>query len=108
MLARVVRWEGADAASLESSAEEVRRRATEAGGPPEGVPSKGLLVLHDTGGGKVLAISLFETEADYEEGDRTLNEMSPPGDGFGRRVSVEKYEVAIDLKAESLGGPAAA
>ena len=107
MLARVARWEGADAASLESSAEEIRRRAAEAGGPPEGVPSKGLLLLHDAAGGKAVAISLFETEADYEQGDRTLNEMSPPGNGFGRRVSVEKFEVAVDLKAESLGGPAA-
>lgn len=106
MLARVARWEGANAESLESSAAEIRRQAEEAGGPPEGVPSKGLLLLQDPAGGKALAISLFETEADYEEGDRTLNEMSPPDDGFGRRVAVERYEVAVDLKAESLGGAA--
>ena len=106
MLARVARWEGADAETLRRTAEEIRSQAAEAGGPPEGVPSKALLLLHDTDGGKALAISLFETDADYEEGDRTLNEMSPPGGGMGQRVAVEKYEVAVDLRAESLGGAA--
>jgi hypothetical protein len=100
VLARIVRWEGADPETLKSTAEEIRGQAAEAGGPPEGVPSKALLLLHDTAGGKAMAISLFETDADYEEGDRTLNEMSPPGDGMGQRVAVEKYEVAVDLKAE--------
>jgi hypothetical protein len=106
VLARVARWEGADAETLDRTAEEIRNQAADAGGPPEGVPSKALLLLHDSAGGKAIAISLFETEADYEEGDRTLNEMSPPGDGMGQRVGVEKYEVAIDLRAESLGGAA--
>jgi hypothetical protein len=99
MYARVVRWEGADAAALEQSAGEIRKRAEAEGGPPEGVPAKGLLLLHDTDGGRAVAISLFETEDDYREGDETLNSMSPPGDGMGRRVSVEKYEVAVQLEA---------
>jgi hypothetical protein len=99
VLARVARWEGADAESLDSTAAEIRKQAEEAGGPPEGVPSKGLLLLHDSAAGKALAISLFETDADYDEGDRTLSEMSPPGNGMGQRVAVEKYVVAVDLKA---------
>ncbi|HEY2717074.1 MAG TPA: hypothetical protein VGI73_12715 [Solirubrobacterales bacterium] len=98
MLARVVRWEGADAETLNSTAAQIRQQAEEQGGPPEGVPSKGLLLLHDTAGGKAMAIALFETEADYEEGDRTLNAMSPPGEGMGQRIAVEKYEIAADLK----------
>jgi hypothetical protein len=98
VLARVARWEGANADGLNSSAEMIRQQAEEQGGPPEGVPSKGLLLLHDTSGGKAIAIALFENEADYEEGDRTLNEMSPPGEGFGQRIAVERYEVAVDLK----------
>ena len=108
MLARVARWEGADVESMRSSAAEIRKQGEEAGGPPEGLPSKALLLLHDTAGGKVLAISLFENEADYEQGDRMLNEMSPPNDGFGQRVGVDKYEVAVEFRAESLGGSAAA
>jgi hypothetical protein len=106
VLARVVRWEGADAETLAATAEQINQQAAEAGGPPEGVPSKSLLLLHDPAGGKAMAIALFENEADYEEGDRTLNEMSPPGPGMGQRVGVDRYEVAADLRAESLGGAA--
>ena len=98
MFARVVRWEGADAESLENTAAAIRQQAEEHGGPPEGVPSKGLILLHDTEGGRAIAIGLFETEADYEQGDRTLNEMDPPGDGMGERVGVDKYEVAFEVR----------
>jgi hypothetical protein len=99
MYARVVRWEGADAEGLERASSEIRSRAESQGGPPEGVPAKGLLILNDGESGRSLAISLFETEDDYREGDETLNSMSPPDEGFGKRVSVEKYEVAVQLEA---------
>jgi hypothetical protein len=99
MYARVVRWEGADAESLARTAKEIRTQAESQGGPPEGVPAKGLLILNDGENGRSLAISLFETEDDYREGDETLNSMSPPDEGFGKRVSVEKYEVAVQLEA---------
>jgi hypothetical protein len=99
MFARVVRWEGSNAEAMEQSSSEIRARAESQGGPPEGVPAKGLLILNDGENGRSLAISLFETEDDYREGDETLNSMSPPGEGLGRRVSVEKYEVAVQLEA---------
>jgi hypothetical protein len=99
MYARVARWEGADAAALEQSAAEIRKQAEAQEGPPEGVPAKGLIVLQDPEGGRAVAISLFETEDDYREGDETLNSMSPPGEGMGRRIAVEKYEVAVQLGA---------
>lgn len=99
MYARVVRWEDADAESMERAASEIRAQAESQGGPPEGVPAKGLLILNDGENGRSLAISLFETEDDYREGDATLNSMSPPDEGFGNRVSVEKYEVAVQLEA---------
>jgi len=97
MYARIVRWEGAEAGAMEQAASEIRTQAE--GGPPEGVPAKGLLILNDGENGRSLAISFFETEDDYREGDETLNSMSPPGEGFGKRVSVEKYEVAVQLEA---------
>ena len=97
MYARVARWEGADAEALERTAAEIRSQA--GSGPPEGVPAKGLLLLNDGESGRSIAISLFETEADYRQGDETLNSMNPPGDGMGRRISVEKYEVAVQLEA---------
>jgi hypothetical protein len=100
MYARVVRWEGSTAEALEQTASEIRARAESQGGPPEGVPSKGLLILNDGENGRRLAISFFETEEDYREGDETLNSMSPPGDEPGERVAVEKYEVAVKLEAD--------
>ncbi len=99
MYARVVRWEDADADAMKQAANEIRTQAESQGGPPEGVPAKGLLILNDGENGRSLAISLFETEDDYREGDETLNSMSPPSEGFGKRVSVEKYEVAVQLEA---------
>jgi hypothetical protein len=96
MYARVVRWENADAEAMKRSAEEIGKEADS--GPPEGVPAKGFWLLQDPDGGKVIAITLFETEEDYRQGDETLNAMSPPGEGLGTRVSVDRYEVAVELR----------
>src|SRR4051794_6381466 len=96
MYARVARWEGADAERLKRSAAEIRAEAES--GPPEGLPAKGLWLLHDLEGGRAMAITLFETEEDYRQGDETLNSMDPPGEGMGRRVAVDKYEVAAELE----------
>lgn len=95
MYARVARWEGASAEALDQVAAGIREDAES--GPPEGLPAKKLLLLQDREGGRSIAITLFETEDDYRRGDETLNSMSPPGDGMGQRVSVDKYEVAIEL-----------
>lgn len=97
MYARVARWEGASAEMLKRSAEQIRADAES--GPPEGLPAKGLWLLHDYEGGRAIAISLFESEDDYRQGDEKLNSMSPPGEGMGTRVSVDKYEVALELEA---------
>jgi hypothetical protein len=97
MFARVVRWEGADAASLEESAAGIREDTGK--GPPPGVPATEFLLLQDTAAGKTVAIMLFETEEDYRQGHETLESMSPPGAGMGERVSVEKFEVAARLEA---------
>lgn len=96
MYARVVRFEGAQADALEQSASQIRSDAD--AGPPEGVPAKEMLLLTDKDGGRALAVMLFETEDDYNQGDQTLNAMSPPGEGMGQRVAVEKYEVAARLE----------
>jgi hypothetical protein len=95
MYARVARWETADAEAMKKTAAEIRAQAASEGGPPPGVPAKEFLLLHDTAAGKVIAVTLFESEDDYRQGDETLNSMSPPGEGMGERVSVEKYELAV-------------
>ena len=98
MHARVATFEGGDPEQVRQMVEEIRKRA--ASGPPEGVPAVGLLLLHRPEEGKVLNVSLFETEADLRQGDETLNAMDPPVPGaMGRRTSVETYEVAVKLEA---------
>jgi hypothetical protein len=99
MFVRVAQWKGADAQALEESAAAIRAQAEAAGGPPPGVPAKEFLLLHDTAAGKAIAITLFESEDDYRQGDETLNSMSPPGGGMGERISVEKFELAARVEA---------
>ncbi len=96
MYARVVTWEGADPDAMRRSAQDIERQA--AAGPPEGVPAKGFLLMIAPDAGRALAVMLFENEADYAQGDATLNAMSPPEDGMGRRTAVDRYEVAVDYR----------
>jgi hypothetical protein len=96
MYARVAKWEGGEAEALRRSAQEINAQA--GSGPPEGVPAKGFTMLIDPEGGRSIAITLFETEADLRKGDETLNEMSPSSDAVGSRTSVEVYEVAVDIR----------
>ena len=47
----------------------------------------------------LLSPPLFETDEDLRKGDEALNAMNPePGDEVGKRTSVEKYEVAVDVR----------
>ena len=96
MYARVATFEGGDAAQIRAAAEEINSRA--ATGPPEGVPSTGFTLLIDPDGSRAIAVGLFETDEDYAAGDAVLNSMDPPGGGMGQRVSVHKYEVAVDVR----------
>lgn len=76
--------------------EEIKRRA--AAGPPEGLPAVALLDVYNPENGKLLSITLFETEEDRRQGDATLSAMDPPQSGAaGRRVSVEMFEVGVKL-----------
>lgn len=96
MYARVATWEGGDAEAMRRNAREISRQAES--GPPEGVPAKGFTLLIDPESGRSAAISFFDTEEDLRTGDATLNAMSPPDDGMGRRTAVDVYEVVVDLR----------
>jgi hypothetical protein len=96
MYARVARWEGGEADALKRSADEINSRAGE--GPPPGVPATGFTMLIDPESGRSLAIALFETEEDLRKGDEALRAMDPSGPDVGRRVSVERYEVGVDIR----------
>jgi hypothetical protein len=93
-LARVVAFEGVTAeriAQLKSELESTN-------GPPEGLPATELLILHDPQGERSLAIVFFDNEADYARGDAALSAMSTD-ETPGRRLSVEKYDVAARMAA---------
>jgi hypothetical protein len=96
MKARVATFEGGDPAAIQQNVDSIKERS--GSGPPEGVPAIGMLMLQSES--RLIAISLFENEEDLQQGDATLNSMSPPAGGMGRRVSVENYDVPIKLDAE--------
>jgi hypothetical protein len=96
MYARVAKWEGGTGDALRQSVERINGDA--GSGPPPGVPAKGLLMLIDPDSGASMAIALFETEEDMRTGDATLNTMNPGGDDVGQRISVEMYEVGVDIR----------
>jgi hypothetical protein len=93
-LARVVAFEGVTQERIDQLREELSRSS----GPPEEVPATELLILHDPQGGRSLAVLLFDSESDYARGDEALTAM-PTDETPGRRVSVDKYEVAIRVSA---------
>ena len=66
------------------------------GAPPEGLPAKEIIVLHDPDAEKSVVIVFFDNEDDYRAGDAALNAM-PAGDTPGSRTSVAKYEVPIRM-----------
>ena len=87
---------GDDPDDVRQGFQEIERRAE--AGPPEGLPAVGLLNLYDPESGKLLSITLFETEEDRRQGDATLSAMDPPrSGGTGRRVSVELFEVGVKI-----------
>jgi hypothetical protein len=92
--ARVVTFE-ADDAALAALLGEIEA----SDGPPEGVPAKRITVLADRSAGKVVVAVRFDSEADLRRGAATLEAMNPPSAGSMRRVSVDEYEVALELEA---------
>jgi hypothetical protein len=91
--ARVVTFEGVDKDRIEQM-----NREMSGGEPPEGLPAKEIIVLHNPEDEKSLVVVFFETEDDYRRGDEFLSSM-PAGDTPGRRTSVTKYDVAIRMTA---------
>jgi hypothetical protein len=95
-LARVVAFEGVTSERIE----QLRQEMTSSEGPPEDIPATELLVLYDASAEKSLAIVFFDNEEDYARGNATLDAM-PAGDTPGRRLSVEKYDVAIRMAPQA-------
>jgi hypothetical protein len=92
MYARVVTFE--NATSIDETANMIRE-----GDRPEGVPATDVYLMADRDAGKVVVVTLFETEADMQKGHETLSAMDPPGGGFGKRTSVDLLEVVVHMSA---------
>jgi hypothetical protein len=88
--ARVVTFE--NATNIDETA-----KGIEEGDRPENVPATAFYMLADRDAGKVVAISLFETEEDMQQGHEALNAMTPPGDGLGTRANVDLMEVVAHM-----------
>jgi hypothetical protein len=88
-LARAVSFDGVSKDRIEEIKREMSGQQ-----PPDEVPAKEIIVLHDAEAEKSLVILFFDSEDDYKRGDEALNAM-PAGDTPGKRTSVVKYDVAI-------------
>ena len=90
-LARVVSFDGV----TKDRIEEMRGEMSD-GAPPEDIPAKEIVVLHDPDAEKSLVILFFDNEDDYKRGDETLNAMSSD-DTPGQRSAVARYDVAMRM-----------
>jgi hypothetical protein len=90
-LARVVMFDGVTPDRVREMQSEMRDSQ-----PPEGVPAKEIILLHDPDAEKSLVLLFFDSEEDYRQGDETLSAM-PAGDTPGQRTGVAKYEVAMRM-----------
>jgi len=91
MYARIATFEGA-AGDLKAAVGQATQD-----GPPEGLKSSEAYFFADTGSGKSIFVTFFETEDDMRAGDAILNAMSPGDAGIGHRVSVDLMEVVAHM-----------
>ena len=92
-LARVVSFDGVTKDRIEEMQREMADSA-----PPDDLPAKEIVVLHDPEAEKSVVIVFFDNEEDYKRGDETLNAMSTD-DTPGQRTSVARYDVPIRMTA---------
>lgn len=106
MYARIARFEGLDTSRIDEQVAEMKRQMAEgrSGDLPAGAPPQVTTLMEtvkrfvqfvDRDSGSAIGVAFFDTEADMQRADAALNEMSP-GEGGGRRTSVEAYEIVLD------------
>jgi hypothetical protein len=106
MYVRIARFEGVDPSRIDAQTAELQQQidvARRGEGPAEFADQSRVLMdtvtrfvqLVDRERGTSLGVAFVETEDDLRRADEAFDAMSP-GEGGGRRTSVEHYEVAID------------
>jgi hypothetical protein len=103
VFARIARFEGGKGTDIDAETKDMRkdieafRRGEEGTYMPDlSRHVSRLEILADRQNGTVAAIVYCETEEQLREADRILNSMSPRNTDWGRRVSVDTYEVVLD------------
>ncbi|MEA2346280.1 MAG: hypothetical protein QOG62_67 [Thermoleophilaceae bacterium] len=91
MFVRVVRFTDVDADRMNA----LLARVEESDGPPPGVPSTGITMLHDAANGTAVVLQNYATAEDMEAGDRAFNAMDA-GDTPGTRTSVDMCELKLE------------
>jgi hypothetical protein len=92
-VARVVSFEGVTQDRLQEMQSEMQGSE-----PPEDLPAKEIIVLHDAEAEKSIVLIFFDSDEDYRRGDEVLSAM-PAGETPGRRTGVAKYDVAMRMSA---------
>ena len=91
---RVVRFTDVEPDRIEALAQ----RIGEADGPPEGVPSTGVKLLHDAEQGTAVVVQFFDSAEDMATGAEVLGAMDT-SDTPGTRASVDACEVKAEMDA---------
>ncbi len=93
MFVRVVRFTDVSAERIEG----LLARVEESGGPPPGVPSTGLKVLHDAEQRTAVVLQYFATAEDMEAGAQAFSAMDA-ADTPGTRASVDMCELKLEVE----------
>ncbi len=91
MHARVVRFDGVSQETIDG----LVARIEEQGGPPPGVPAKGMKMFYDADQQTSVFVAFFDSAEDMAAGDAVLDAMDT-GDTPGNRLSVDRCEVVIE------------
>ena len=94
MYVRVVRFTDVSAERIEG----LLARIDEADGPPPGVPTTGLKILHDSEQGTAIVLQYFPTAEDMDAGGQTFSAMDA-AETPGTRASVDMCEIKLEVEA---------
>jgi hypothetical protein len=94
MYVRVVRFTDVDTERFESLIATIK----ESDGPPPGVPTTALKVLHDEAQGTAVVLQYFATADDLRVGAAAFDAMDA-SDTPGTRASVDMCEMKLELDA---------
>ena len=94
MYVRVVRFTDVNAERIEG----LLARIDEADGPPPGVPTTGLKILHDREQATAIVLQYFATAEDMDAGAQAFSAMDA-AETPGTRNSVDMCEIKLEVEA---------